>query len=54
MPPPPSRCEPLGRPPTGLVWADGGSQIDFYDQDEQVGLAVDAVDAHFRTHLAAS
>lgn len=36
--------------PAETVWADGG-QIDFYDQDPQVTFAVDAVDAHFRTHL---
>jgi fermentation-respiration switch protein FrsA (DUF1100 family) len=36
--------------PSETVWADGG-QIDFYDQDQQVALAVDAVDAHFRAHL---
>ena len=33
--------------PTELVWAEG-TQIDFYDQDPQVSLAVDAADAHFR------
>jgi len=37
--------------PTEVVWADGGTQIDFYDQDEQVSLAVDAADEHFRKHL---
>jgi uncharacterized protein len=37
--------------PAETVWADG-TQTDFYDQDAQVGLAVDAADAHFRTHLA--
>jgi uncharacterized protein len=36
--------------PAETVWADG-TQTDFYDQDPQVTLAVDAVDAHFRTHL---
>jgi len=29
-----------------LVWA-GGAQTDFYDQPEQVGLAVEAADRHF-------
>lgn len=33
-----------------LVWA-AGSQIDFYDQPEQVSLAVDAADEHFRKTL---
>jgi fermentation-respiration switch protein FrsA (DUF1100 family) len=37
--------------PSETVWADG-TQIDFYDQDPQVTLAVDAADAHFRAHLA--
>lgn len=37
--------------PVELVWADGGSQLDFYDQDEQVNFAVDAVDKHFRSTL---
>jgi hypothetical protein len=37
--------------PSERVWADG-TQIDFYDQDPQVTLAVDAADAHFRAHLA--
>ncbi|QYN32201.1 alpha/beta hydrolase [Pseudonocardia sp. DSM 110487] len=37
--------------PAETVWAEG-TQIDFYDQDPQVTLAVDAVDAHFRAHLA--
>jgi uncharacterized protein len=34
--------------PSETVWADG-SQTDFYDQDPQVSLAVDAVDSHFRS-----
>jgi fermentation-respiration switch protein FrsA (DUF1100 family) len=38
--------------PAQTVWADG-TQTDFYDQDPQVALAVDAADAHFRAHLAA-
>lgn len=33
-----------------LVWADG-TQTDFYDQPEQVALAVDAADRHFRRTL---
>lgn len=33
-----------------MVWA-AGSQIDFYDQPEQVSLAVDAADEHFRKTL---
>jgi uncharacterized protein len=37
--------------PKDLVWAAGG-QIDFYDQPEQVSLAVEAADKHFRTTLA--
>ena len=37
--------------PTELVWAEG-SQTDFYDQPDQVSLAVDAVDKHFRKTLA--
>ena len=36
--------------PAETVWAEG-TQIDFYDQDQQVALAVDAADAHFRAHL---
>jgi uncharacterized protein len=36
--------------PAELVWADG-SQTDFYDQPDQVSLAVDAVDRHFRRTL---
>ncbi len=36
--------------PTEVVWADG-SQIDFYDQEQQVVLAVDAADQHFRNTL---
>jgi fermentation-respiration switch protein FrsA (DUF1100 family) len=37
-------------PRTDLVWATG-TQIDFYDQEPQVTLAVDAAAQHFRTHL---
>jgi fermentation-respiration switch protein FrsA (DUF1100 family) len=37
--------------PTELVWAEGG-QTDFYDQPDQVALAIDAADAHFRKDLA--
>jgi uncharacterized protein len=37
--------------PSELVWAEG-SQTDFYDQPDQVSLAVDAVDQHFRKTLA--
>ncbi|WP_232661511.1 alpha/beta hydrolase [Pseudonocardia sp. TRM90224] len=37
--------------PAEVVWAEGG-QIDFYDQDAQVALAVDAADRHYRTTLA--
>ena len=36
--------------PTELVWAAGG-QTDFYDQPDQVSLAVDAADDHFRRTL---
>jgi hypothetical protein len=32
--------------PSDVVWATG-SQIDFYDQDEQVSLAVSAAAKHF-------
>jgi hypothetical protein len=32
------------------VWG-GGPQIDFYDQDEQVTFALDAVHRHFRSYL---
>jgi uncharacterized protein len=38
--------------PAETVWGEG-TQIDFYDQDPQVTLAVDAADAHFRAHLRA-
>lgn len=34
-----------------LVWAEGG-QTDFYDQEKQVTMAIDAVDRHFRATLA--
>jgi fermentation-respiration switch protein FrsA (DUF1100 family) len=37
-------------PRTDLVWA-AGTQIDFYDQEPQVTLAVDAAEQHFRTYL---
>jgi hypothetical protein len=36
--------------PSELVWAHGG-QTDFYDQPDQVSLAVDAADRHFRRTL---
>jgi hypothetical protein len=36
--------------PSELLWAQGG-QIDFYDQPDQVSLAVDAADRHFRRTL---
>jgi uncharacterized protein len=36
--------------PAETVWAEG-TQVDFYDQEPQVALAVDAADAHFRAHL---
>jgi uncharacterized protein len=36
--------------PRQLVWADG-TQTDFYDQPDQVALAVDAADEHFRRTL---
>ncbi|MGI5131916.1 alpha/beta hydrolase [Pseudonocardia sp. CA-107938] len=38
------------RGPTEILWADG-TQIDFYDQEAQVTLAVDAADKHYRTTL---
>jgi fermentation-respiration switch protein FrsA (DUF1100 family) len=37
--------------PAELVWTEG-SQTDFYDQPEQVSVAVDAADRHFRRTLA--
>lgn len=37
--------------PAELVWAEG-AQTDFYDQPEQVSLAVEAASAHFRKTLA--
>ena len=40
------------RGPVETVWAEG-TQIDFYDRPEQVGLAVEAADAHFRRTLPA-
>ena len=36
--------------PAELVWADG-TQTDFYDQPDQVSLAVEAAEAHFRRTL---
>lgn len=36
--------------PAQVVWAAGG-QTDFYDQPDQVALAIDAADAHFRKDL---
>ena len=36
--------------PAELVWADG-TQTDFYDQPEQVSVAVEAAEAHFRRTL---
>lgn len=36
--------------PAETVWA-GGTQVDFYDQEPQVALAVDAADDHFRAHF---
>ena len=36
--------------PSELLWAHGG-QTDFYDQPDQVSLAVDAADRHFRRTL---
>jgi fermentation-respiration switch protein FrsA (DUF1100 family) len=36
--------------PSELVWAEG-TQIDFYDQPDQVSLAVEAADKHFRRTL---
>jgi fermentation-respiration switch protein FrsA (DUF1100 family) len=38
--------------PVEVAWGDG-SQIDFYDQPPQVEFALDALDAHFSTVLAA-
>jgi fermentation-respiration switch protein FrsA (DUF1100 family) len=38
--------------PVEVVWGEG-SQTDFYDQPDQVGLAVDALDRHFTATLAA-
>lgn len=39
-------------PSAHVVWAEG-TQTDFYDQDVQVDLAVDAVDEHLRAALGA-
>lgn len=36
--------------PAELVWADG-AQTDFYDQPDQIALAVEAADAHVRKTL---
>jgi fermentation-respiration switch protein FrsA (DUF1100 family) len=36
--------------PSELVWAEG-TQIDFYDQPDQVALSVEAADKHFRRTL---
>jgi uncharacterized protein len=36
--------------PSELVWADG-TQTDFYDRPDQVSLAVEAADRHFRRTL---
>ncbi len=36
--------------PADLLWTDGG-QLDFYDQPEQVGVAVDAAAEHFERTL---
>lgn len=36
-----------------VAWGEG-TQIDFYDQPEQVGFAMDAVDAHFTKTLGAA
>jgi hypothetical protein len=33
-----------------VVWGEG-AQIDFYDQDQQVSFALDAVHRHFRSYL---
>jgi fermentation-respiration switch protein FrsA (DUF1100 family) len=37
--------------PTDVAWGEG-SQIDFYDQPDQVAFALDAADAHIRATLA--
>jgi fermentation-respiration switch protein FrsA (DUF1100 family) len=39
--------------PVDVAWGEG-TQIDFYDQPDQVAFAVDAVDAHFTKTLGAS
>jgi uncharacterized protein len=39
--------------PIEVAWGDG-TQIDFYDQPEQVGFAVEALDAHFTKTLGGS
>jgi uncharacterized protein len=36
--------------PSEVLWAQGG-QTGFYDQPDQVSLAVDAADRHFRRTL---
>lgn len=38
--------------PVEVAWGEGG-QIDFYDQPDQVGFAVDAIDAHLAETLGA-
>jgi uncharacterized protein len=35
-----------------VAWGEG-SQTDFYDQPDQVGFAVEALDRHFTATLAA-
>ena len=41
------------RGPVDVAWGHG-TQIDFYDQPEQVAFALDAVDAHFKQTLGAA
>jgi uncharacterized protein len=36
--------------PAELVWADG-TQTDFYDQPDQISMAIEAAEAHFRRTL---
>lgn len=36
--------------PSEVVWAEG-TQIDFYDQEQQVAMSVEAADQHFRKTL---
>jgi fermentation-respiration switch protein FrsA (DUF1100 family) len=47
------RAVAAAMPAAELVWGEG-SQIDFYDQPAQVGLAVTAAARHFRAHLPAA